>query len=272
MHKPLAIFLAGLLSGAVVAGGVGVVSAVTSTDAPIVACAHKTTGALRYSAKGKCKKSERKLSLLTGTSLGPAQLAGPKGETGAPGVTGETGPQGTSGARGPSGTGLNTIPVSFGSKTLIQTEKSGCCDFGNSNLYIVAEIENRTSGSLSFDPSDRYQLWLDYFDSNGTALSCGESCVFQPASVRAVVQPSDTCPVGAGQPLVYELHLQGVHANKPADAVYFSLVFRIVTMDRGTSSPDQSLPITRFAATPVEFVIEPSSSGIASDDAMSMAC
>jgi hypothetical protein len=262
------MFIAGLIAGTVVAGGVGVVSAVTNNDAPIVACADKKTGAMRYSAKGKCKKSERKLSLQAPSSLAATQVAGPKGDAGS---TGAQGPSGAAGPAGPSGTGFNTVPVSFGSKTLIQTRATGCCDFGNNNLFIVAEYENRTQNAINLGINgNTYQLWLDYFDRNGTLLPCGE-CAFQPELIDTASEPHPSCPVGQGQSFMYRLHLQGIHANKPVDAAYFSIMFRLVVTTLGTASPDHTLPLVRFAATPVES-ITPAAVISASNEVVSAAC
>lgn len=266
MKKPLLVFLAGLLSGAVVVGGVGVVSAVTGSDTPIVACAHKKTGAMRYSAKGKCTKSESKLSLQAPISLAASQVAGPKGDTGAAGPKGDTGPTGAKGdvgsigqnglegdvgpqgPTGPAGTGLNTIPVGFGSKTLIQRETTGCCTFGNNKLYLTLSLINSTSEAATF-LGDTYQLWIDYFDENGNEIPCTPACSHQPGSVTTRVQPQS--PVSIGGNLNYELELENVHSQAPVDAQTFSIIFRVIT-NRGTVSPGFLYPISRFVATPSE--------------------
>ena len=62
----------------------GVIAA-SSTSSKIVACANKTTGAMRYSKSAKCSKTETKVSWnLAGTS----GTAGAKGETGTAGTNG----------------------------------------------------------------------------------------------------------------------------------------------------------------------------------------
>ena len=263
MKKPLVMFLAGLLAGSVVAGGVGVVSAVTSTDTPIVACAHKKTGAMRYSAKGKCKQSEQRISLQAPLTLAASQVAGPKGDTGPTGATGakgDVGPTGSTGAKGdpgdpgqqgatgPAGTGLNTVPVSFGSKTLIQAEASGCCDFGNDNLHLDFELRNDTGTTLTFIELG-FQLWLNYFDSSGALIPCRPECSFRPGSTidEDVRDPT----VSSNATAAYRLQLRNVHIDKPDDATYFSINFRLDAAPYGVMDPGPDLPIVRFAATPL---------------------
>ncbi len=272
MKKPLAMFIAGLIAGAVVTGGVGVVSAVTSNEPPIVACADKKSGAMRYSAKGKCKKSERKLSLQAPTSLSATQVAGPKGDTGATGPKGDTG---STGATGPSGTGLNTVPVSFGSKTLIQTEKSGCCDFGNSNLYVRAAFRNQTGSAFYFGGSqqDNYQLWLKYFNDSGEEIGCGYGCTYSPGDTLIYAAPTCVNVPPAhltGDPtFTFELALKNVHAEAPVGARYFSIYFR-AQPESGQWSPNYDLPLIDFTATPTEEII--SSGSIHASAPIAAAC
>ena len=84
---------AGVIVGIAI-GGIGGVIAASSTSSKIVACANKTTGAMRYSKSAKCKKTETKVSWnLAGTN----GTAGAKGETGTAGAKGETGTAGTNG-------------------------------------------------------------------------------------------------------------------------------------------------------------------------------
>lgn len=71
------------------------VSAVTyvnaSSNSTIKACANKKTGAMRYIAKGKCKKTEKALSW---------NQMGPQGLPGAIGTKGDSGTAGTNGTNG----------------------------------------------------------------------------------------------------------------------------------------------------------------------------
>lgn len=82
---------AGVIVGIAI-GGVGGVIAASSTKSKIVACANKTTGAMRYSTSGRCTKTETKVSWnLAGTN----GTAGAKGETGAAGTNGTNGTNAT---------------------------------------------------------------------------------------------------------------------------------------------------------------------------------
>ncbi len=91
-----AIFGLGALTTAVVLGAVQFVDA--ASDATISACANRTTGAMRYLARGSCKSSE---TLISWNKTGPQGPAGAKGETGANGPQGATGATGPQGATGP---------------------------------------------------------------------------------------------------------------------------------------------------------------------------
>lgn len=269
MKKSLLVFLAGLLSGGVVIGGVGVVSAVTGADKPIVACAHKKTGTMRYSAKGKCKKNERKIDLQASGALSASQVTGPKGDTGAagaPGAKGDTGATGPAGDVGPAGTGLNTVPVAFGSKTLIKSGTTGCCDFGNDNLFLDFELRNLTGGTLTFsDPT--FGLWIDYFDSAGEPIPCSPECTFSPRVTYDTSSPGPT--VAHLGTLPYRVELRDVHFQKPAGAHYFSIIFRLYTDEFGTMDPGRNLPIIRLAATPINPSVYMCA---ADDDVVTMAC
>jgi len=82
-------------------GGIGGVIAASSTSSKIVACANKTTGAMRYSKSAKCAKTETKVSWnLAGTN----GAAGAKGETGTAGAAGAKGDTGTNGTDGTNAT------------------------------------------------------------------------------------------------------------------------------------------------------------------------
>ena len=92
MFHRLGAFTLGVIITAVSVGAVSFVNASGSTN--IRACAHKKTGAMRYIAKGKCKKTERALSW---NQMGPQGLPGPSGAAGAKGETGSGGAAGTNG-------------------------------------------------------------------------------------------------------------------------------------------------------------------------------
>ena len=82
-------FTLGVLVTAVSVSAVSYVNA--SSNSTIKACANKKTGAMRYIAKGACKKTERPLSW---------NQMGQQGLSGAPGAKGEPGAIGTAGTNG----------------------------------------------------------------------------------------------------------------------------------------------------------------------------
>jgi len=93
MKFSLKSFMLGFVCSALAIGTVTYVNA--SSNSTIKACANKKTGAMRYIAKGKCKKTETSLSW---NQIGQQGSPGTPGATGAPGVKGETGARGDSGA------------------------------------------------------------------------------------------------------------------------------------------------------------------------------
>jgi hypothetical protein len=100
-------------------GGIGGVIAASSTSSKIVACANKTTGAMRYSKSAKCSKTETKVSWNLAGTNGTNGTAGAKGETG---TAGTNGTNGTAGAKGETGTaGTNGTNA-----TLAITQQSVC--------------------------------------------------------------------------------------------------------------------------------------------------
>jgi hypothetical protein len=68
-------------------------------DVTIKACANKTNGAMRYLAKGSCKKTETSLSW---SQMGPQGLPGVAGPAGVNGAAGVNGSNGSIGPAGPS--------------------------------------------------------------------------------------------------------------------------------------------------------------------------
>ena len=82
----LSAFTLGVVITAVSVGAVTFANA--AGDATLKACANKTTGAMRYIAKGSCKKTETSLSW---SQMGPQGLPGATGATGAKGETGTPG-------------------------------------------------------------------------------------------------------------------------------------------------------------------------------------
>jgi hypothetical protein len=84
--------LLGIAIGAIAVGATTVVSA--NGGSAVTACANKTSGAMRYIAKGKCKKTEK---LLSWNQMGPQGVSGAQGQ---PGPQGIPGPQGTTASNG----------------------------------------------------------------------------------------------------------------------------------------------------------------------------
>lgn len=85
----LGAFTLGVVITAVSVGAVSFVSA--AGNGTLKACADKRTGAMRYIAKGKCKKTETPLSW---SQIGPQGLPGTPGASGTAGAKGETGMSG----------------------------------------------------------------------------------------------------------------------------------------------------------------------------------
>jgi len=95
--------LIGVLVGATVVGGVGVIAA--STTKSVTVCANKKTNILRYAKSGKCvTKTETKVILnQTVDVVGAPGTAGEKGADGTAGAKGADGTAGTKGADGTAG-------------------------------------------------------------------------------------------------------------------------------------------------------------------------
>jgi len=99
------------LSMIVVAGNY---SASQSSGTSVTTCYNKKSGALRYLVKGKCKRSERVLSI---SRVGPQGSAGATGTTGPAGPSGPAGPAGTAGVtQGVSGQDVSASASIGGSK------------------------------------------------------------------------------------------------------------------------------------------------------------
>jgi hypothetical protein len=93
--------LIGVLVGATVVGGVGVIAA--STTKSVTVCANKKTNILRYAKSGKCvTKTETKVIL--NQTVDVVGAPGTAGEKGADGTAGAKGADGTAGAKGADGT------------------------------------------------------------------------------------------------------------------------------------------------------------------------
>jgi hypothetical protein len=88
----LGAFTLGVVITAVSVGAVSFVDA--AGNGTLKACANKTTGVMRYIAKGSCKKTETTLSW---NQMGSQGLPGASGTNGTAGAKGDTGAAGTNG-------------------------------------------------------------------------------------------------------------------------------------------------------------------------------
>jgi len=151
------------LSMIVVAGNY---SASQSSGTSVTTCYNKKSGALRYLVKGKCKKTERTLSISQTGPQGPAGATGTTGPAGAVGATGPagldgtavnigatgaTGAQGATGARGPSGvtSGISVVDVFYASPVL------------PSNFPALVIARTNEISNLGFESTDRLTLESD---------------------------------------------------------------------------------------------------------------
>ena len=107
--KTLSISMVIALSLVIVAGNV---TASRSSGTAITTCYNKKTGDLRYLIKGKCKSTERTLSIGQSGAQGPAGAAGASGAAGAQGPAGPTGAPGPTGSPGPTGASGTSIGIS----------------------------------------------------------------------------------------------------------------------------------------------------------------
>jgi hypothetical protein len=97
------ITLAGLLLGAVLAGGVAWAT-IPGSDSTIHGCYKQTSGDLRVVDKaGDCKNNEIAISWSDHGTAGATGPVGPSGPPGAQGATGATGPAGANGTNGTNG-------------------------------------------------------------------------------------------------------------------------------------------------------------------------
>ena len=128
-------------------GGIGGVIAASSTSSKIVACANKTTGAMRYSTSAKCAKTETKVSW---------NLAGTTGTAGAKGETGAAGTNGTAGAKGETG--------AAGTNATVAITQLSICGTGGTSLCKVGAV-GPGSGLIFFvDYNDQY-TGFDYLEA-----------------------------------------------------------------------------------------------------------
>ena len=196
----LGAFTLGVVITAVSVGAVSFVNA--AGDAKLKACANKTSGAMRYISKGKCKKTETLLSWnqrgsqgLSGTpgTNGIAGTKGDQGATGAKGDQGATGAKGDQGSKGDQGT--------TGAKI---TELSIC---GNDGATLC------TIGSKG--PGGGFIFFIDYFDQYPT-FNYLEAAIGDAVFGDSVFSPSgpwSTTTTGCGSSLDGDCQLNSIYSE-----------------------------------------------------------
>jgi len=145
--KTLSISMVIALSLVIVAGNV---TASRSSGTAITTCYNKKTGDLRYLIKGKCKSTERTLSIGQSGAQGPAGAAGASGAAGAQGPAGPTGAPGPTGASGTS-IGISAADVYYSASVvpdsypaLLITRTNAVSNLG----FVSAQSLNLPSSSL----------------------------------------------------------------------------------------------------------------------------
>ena len=163
-------------------GGIGGVIAASSTSSKIVACANKTTGAMRYSTSAKCAKTETKVSW---------NLAGTNGTAGAKGETGAAGTNGTAGAKGETG--------AAGTNATVAITQLSICGTGGTSLCKVGAV-GPGSGLIFFvDYNDQY-TGFDYLEAAPSSCQgTGKSWSSDIAHSLVAVNGWAARAVGAGK-------------------------------------------------------------------------
>ncbi len=255
-------------------------------NASYVACIKKS-GEVRVIVKGKkCIKGEKKSKMSLVGPQGPAGETGPagtKGETGAvgpagpagppgaPGSSGGSGPAGQTGATGPAGPSgaalVDRLPTNFHQRFFIDDTGSPCCDLGNKNLVLYFKLRNITANDL--DNNFNFQAWLHFYDEDGTQLgnprTMSNDFVAANTSITTFTNDPDWGGVPNGQHILTGeeremlIVMQNLYFEKPASAVYVSIVFRIQNLVRASDGTavgngiyvdGNYLILTSFVATP----------------------
>ena len=144
----------------------------------IKTCVDKKSGSMRYVPTGKCKKSERVVSIGGSGTVGaagqvgaPGQpgLQGEQGLPGAQGLQGEQGVQGLQGEVGPQGIPGSNATVQFGSMATWQPAPHDLTKNWNS---VLAGNNAQTWGILNGQPSGQITLVANNepFQLSGTVL------------------------------------------------------------------------------------------------------
>jgi hypothetical protein len=190
---------------AIVAGAAAAITyaAVQSGGGTIIACAKKTTGALRaVSSPSDCLSTE---TALTWNQVGPSGASGPSGPSGGSGPSGPPGSNGASGPSGPHGEGhayetsnLDPVDISDYDPTL-DTVISMQLPAGNYMLTFQGEFE--------LDPNTS----SPQFPGTSTDYVGHVQCQFAPnAMFFRVSGPFATNPI-AGASLIYDTIFQTAH-------------------------------------------------------------
>lgn len=217
-------FTAFSLGVVITAASVGAVSyASAAGDANIKACANKATGAMRYIAKGKCKKTETSLSW---NQMGQQGSAGPQGATGAPGSRGETGSAGVN--------GQNLYAVDDAGNELgivTQANTYGVTVLSSGGLWTWNTMKNESQDQTSYFRDASCTIPLGLF---GLYLTPYTSSFKAPPQARFVLQKSaSTGPTKAYQvtgqsfnlftlPTIYEWSVGGQTCTARTTSTYFS--------------------------------------------------
>jgi hypothetical protein len=173
---------------------------------------------------------------------------------------GGTGAQGPAGPAGPAGRDaapiVNTLPSTFNQMFRIdQVGGFGCCEPANTNLVIYATYKNNTGGIVSFPSNDNAQVWLGFFDEDGNRLEVPNSNpvsrAFSPQS-EVILFPSMGTQWAAGDEVEFKLTLTNLYHQKPANAVYVSVTFRLLNMTNYNNFffDGDDFPLVDFSASP----------------------
>jgi hypothetical protein len=150
MKISLKSFALGFGCAAISLGAVTYVSA--SSDKTIKACANKKTGAMRYIAKGACKKTETSLSW---NQIGPQGSPGAPGPAGVNGTAGAKGDTGTVGLRGDTGAAGASAPTGFTARSVCGSNGTSLCTIG---------AQGPGGGTIFFIDSDNEIIGYDYLE------------------------------------------------------------------------------------------------------------
>jgi hypothetical protein len=157
----LGAFTLGVVITAVSVGAVSFVNA--AGDKTLQACANKTTGVMRYIAKGSCKKTETSLSWNETGPKGDTGAAGAKGDTGAAGAKGDTGAAGAKGDTGAAGAKGDTGAAAVTTTTIPAVRYNiGDTGPGGGQIFYV-------------DALNEYPF--DYLEAASTDTGPGKICV-----------------------------------------------------------------------------------------------